>query len=584
MTTKRTPSEPADPAASVPPPGSADPTWPAGPGSEPGRRKFLLTAGAVVSAAAASAVAQAAGLHESPGGWRQADTAAFRRAIDRPAGSASGRASRAGPRPADWAALRRQLSSRQLYRPGQRGYGTARLLFDPRFDVIRPAGVAYCRVPADVSACLDFARRFRVRVAARAGGHSYGGWSSTAGLVIDVTQMSSFRVHRGSRTVRVGAGTRLIDLYSQLSAHGLAIPGGSCPTVGVAGLALGGGVGVVGRALGLTCDNIQLVQLVTADGSVLECNSSSNSEQYWACRGGGGGNFGVATAFTFRTHELAQLVVFFLRWPWSQAARVIAGWQSWAPFAPDELWSNLHVAAAPGGQTPVITVGGTCLRRVPRTEALLSRLYAAVGTAPTSSFVQQQPYLTAMLVEAGCAPFSVPECHLPGQDPAGRLIRQPQLAKSDFFTRHLPRRGISNLLTQVEHLQRVAGAPGGTGGIAFDALGGAINRVRPAATAFVHRDALFLAQYTTDWAPGSLGAGGTSAAGVVRQEAWLRSFYASMRPYASGQAYQNYADPDLPNWQQAYYGANYPRLQQVKAACDPHDMFRFPQSVGLPRA
>jgi len=494
-----------------------------------------------------------------------------------------GSASPVSPRAADWAALRRQLSSGRLLRPGEHGYGTARLLFDPRFDGIRPAGVAYCLVPGDVSACLDFARRFGIRVAARSGGHSYGGWSSTTGLVIDVSGMSWLRLNGGARTARVGAGMLLVDLYSRLSAHGLAIPGGSCPTVGVAGLALGGGVGVVGRALGLTCDSVESVQLVTADGTVIECSSASNAEEFWACRGGGGGNFGVATAFTFRTHPLGRVVLFFLEWSWPRAARVVAGWQSWAPFAPDKLWSFLHLAAAPGGHAPTIRVGGTYLGSVAGAQDQLGRLFALVGTAPASPFVRQEAYLSAMLVEAGCATLQVPQCHLPSQNPAGALTRPPQLAKSDIFTARLPRPGIAALLTGVERLQGIAGAPGGVGGIALDALGGAINRVRPDATAFVHRDGLFLAQYTTDWQAGTGGAG-TGAAGVARQAAWLHSFHASMRPYASGQAYQNYADPGLQDWQRAYYGANYPRLQQVKAACDPHNVFRFPQSVRLPQA
>jgi FAD/FMN-containing dehydrogenase len=541
----------------------------------------------VVGAAAAGAAALAAGLGQSHVGRHRPGTAAFRPDVGRSAGSGSGGASPASPRAADWEALGRQLSGGRLIRPGEHGYGAARLLFDPRFDNIRPAGVAYCLVPHDVSACLDFARRFGTGVAPRSGGHSYGGWSTSTGLVIDVSGMSGLRLDGGSATARIGAGMPLVDLYRRLSAHGLAIPGGSCPTVGVAGLALGGGVGVVGRALGLTCDNVESVQMVTADGSVIECNSGSNGEEFWACRGGGGGNFGVATAFTFRTHALGQIVVFFLEWSWSRAARVVAGWQSWAPFAPDELWSFLHLAAAPGGQAPTVSVGGTYLGSVAGAQDLLGKLYASVGTAPASPFVQQEAYLSAMLVEAGCATLSVPQCHLPSQDPAGRLARQPQLARSDFFTTRLPGPGIAALLAGVERLPGVAGAPGGVGGIALDALGGAINRVSPAATAFVHRDALFLAQYTTDWDNGGAGAataGAAGAAGLARQAAWLRSFYASMRPYASGQAYQNYADPGLADWQHAYYGANYPRLQQVKAACDPHEVFRFPQSVRLPQA
>jgi hypothetical protein len=119
----------------------------------------------------------------------------------------------------------------------------------------------------------------------------------------------------------------------------------------------------------------------------------------------------------------------------------------------------------------------------------------------------------------------------------------------------------------------VRGAAGGGGALAFDAFGGAVNRVSPSATAFVHRNALFLAQYTTSWNwPGSSG-------GMANQHAWLRSYYASVHPHASGQAYQNYIDPDLTNWPPAYYGANYARLQQVKRKYDPHRLFNFPQAI-----
>ncbi len=130
-------------------------------------------------------------------------------------------------------------------------------------------------------------------------------------------------------------------------------------------------------------------------------------------------------------------------------------------------------------------------------------------------------------------------------------------------------------------MQQVSGAAGASGGVAFDAFGGVINRVEPTATAFVHRDALFLAQYSTSWTPSGRDAGASSVA-VASQRTWLAGFHAAMRPYASGQAYQNYADPDLADWQQAYYGTNYPRLQSVKAAVDPANLFTFPQSIELP--
>ncbi len=554
------------------------------------RRSFLTlagtAAGAVTAAVAIGGCAPAAG-----------QSAAGRPAVRpsaRSAGAGSGSpGTTPGPRPspspagppgrADWAALAARLSTRRLERPGAAGYGTARLLYDPRFDNAHPAGVAYCAVPADVSACLAFVRRFGLPVAARSGGHSYGGWSTSPGLVIDVTPMSQVSVDRAAGTARVGAGTLLIDLYAELAGHGLAVPAGSCPTVGIAGLALGGGVGVVGRLYGLTCDNIVGVQIVTADGVVRECGPGSEPDLYWACRGGGGGSFGVVTEFTLRTHPAPDLVIFYLTWPWPQAAAVIAAWQRWAPAAPDALWSNLHLAAAPGGQ-PMISVGGAFAGSQAQVGTLLAGLYAAAGSTPSTVYLQRQSYLDAMRVEAGCASLSVPQCHLPSQNPDGVLSREPSYARSDFYNRPLPASGIAAMLAEVERMTSVSGAPGASGGVAFDACGGAMNRVSPGATAFVHRSALFLAQYSIWWtaqsSPGDPAGAGTP--GVRRQRAWLDGFYAAMRPYASGEAYQNYADPGLADWERAYYGANYPRLQRVKAAVDPGDLFRFPQSVRLP--
>ncbi len=533
-----------------------------------------MMAGLAIGAAPVAATGLAACARSSPGTTSTTP----------PGGGSASASATASPVPAtasDWTALGQQLSTGRLVLPGSSAYQTARQLFDPRFDTISPAGIAYCATPGDVSACLAFVRRFGVPVAARSGGHSYGGWSSTTGLVMDVTAMNQVQVDPAGGTVRVGSGTFLIDLYDRLAAYGLAVPGGSCPTVGIAGLALGGGVGVVGRLYGLTCDNTVAVQIVTADGAVRECSASVDPDLFWACRGGGGGSFGVVTAFTFVTHPAPDLTLFFLTWPWSQAAAVVSAWQSWAPDAPDALWSNLHLSAAPGGAEPTISVGGTYAGPSSGPQPLLDQLYAAAGSPPATVFAQPEPYLSCMLVEAGCASLTVEQCHLPSQTLAGQLGREPELAKSDFYTAKLPPAGISTLLAQVERMQQVAGAAGASGSVAFDAFGGAINRVSPGATAFVHRDTLFLAQYSTGWTDDQPGAG-LGSPPVQRQLAWLRSLHAAMRPYASGQAYQNYADPDLADWQRAYYGANYPRLQRVKAAVDPGDIFRFPQSIELP--
>ena len=532
----------------------------------PGRRAFLILAGVAAGATGVSYFLHAASEPDRPAATRAASAGTS--ASAHASASANAKASRA-----DWQALRRRLSTDELVLPGQAGYSTARQLFDPRFDAVEPAGIAYCGTPQDVSACLAFVRRFGLPVAARSGGHSYGGWSSSTGLIVDVTRMNTLRVAAGGATVQVGTGTRLVDFYSGLAARGLAVPGGSCPTVGVAGLALGGGVGVLSRQYGLTSDHLEAVQIVTADGTIRDCDAQRNSDLLWACRGGGGGNFGVVSSFAFRTHQLSQLVVFFLSWPWSQAAQVVDGWQSWVPSTPDTLWSNLHLIASPHGALPTVQVGGTYLGTVSAVQGLLSTLYAAVGSAPASPYVAETSYLHAMMAEAGCADLSVSQCHLPTQTANGQVAREPLYGKSDFFTSRLPPVAIQALVNGIERVRAVPGAASGVGAIAFDALGGAVNQVDPAATAFVHRDALFLAQYSTSWRWGA------PDSEVASQRAWLRQFYSTLHPYASGHAYQNYLDTDLADWREAYYGANYSRLARIKATYDPDQVFRFPQGI-----
>lgn len=517
--------------------------------ASPARRKFLLGSGALGAALLAGGAL----------GPARAATASRRTWLT---------GTDATPSRADWDALRRKLSTGRLYLPRQQGYDFAKELFSPQWDRLRPAGVAYCKRDSDVAACIAFVVRFRLPVRARSGGHSYGGWSSvTNGLILDISEMNSMRF--GPGTVTVGSGIDLINFYGGLAAHGRAVPGGTCPTVGLAGLALGGGVGVLGRRFGLTCDNIRSLDIVTADGVTRTCNSTTNPDLYWASKGGGGGNFGVATSFTFTTHDLRSIVLFSVSWPWSQAARVVRGWQAWGPHAPDALWSELFLGGAFGGP-PAVGVGGSFVGSIAGAKAELDRLSHLVGPHGTVS-VREYSYLDAMLRYAGCT--QVRGCDTP---PGGNLPRVPFFARSDIFTRPLNTAGINTLLRGIERLRSVRGASHGSGSISFDALGGAINRVRPGATAFVHRNGLFLAQYYTSWQwPGSSG-------GVTNQREWLDALYQGVHPHASGQAYQNYADPTLRDWQQAYYGSNYGRLSHIKGQYDPHQVFTFPQAIRPP--
>ena len=475
------------------------------------------------------------------------------------------------PTSADWDSLASSLQG-TLIRPGNSQYTTAHQLFSTRFDSILPAAIAYCASPQDVQKCLAFVRRFHLPFAPRSGGHSYAGYSTSTGLVLDVTRMNAVSVNSNAGTAAIGAGARLIDVYNAITPYGLIFPAGSCPTVGIAGLTLGGGVGVIGRKFGLTCDNLLSAQVITADGSILSSSASQHSDLFWALRGGGGGNFGVVTSFTFQLHPVTALSLFTLDWPWSVAANVVDAWQNWGPQAPDELWSNcLLLSTNNTSAAPLVRVNGVYVGAAGPLNSLLQQLISRVGSAPTGNYVYTDSTLETMMVEAGCYGKSVAECHLPSQNPQGTLARDTSGAKSDYFTSLLPRQGIDILVNAIS--QRQSSATLGNGGIGLDAYGGAINRVAADATAFVHRNALFSAQYTANWNAGA------SSSVIAANFSWLNKMWQALRPYASGAAYQNYIDPNLSNWQQAYYGANLPRLQQVKAAYDPDNLFHFAQSI-----
>jgi len=474
------------------------------------------------------------------------------------------------PADADWSALANRLQG-TLVLPDSSQYFTALQLFDTQFDSIHPAAIAYCASPADVQQCLAFARHFNLPLAARCGGHSYAGYSTTTGLVIDVTRMNTVSVDTTAGTATIGGGSRLVDVYSALTQHGVLIPAGSCPTVGIAGLTLGGGAGVIGRKFGLTCDSLLSAQLVLADGSILTCDANNHPDLFWALRGGGGGNFGVVTSFTFQTYTVSQLAIFTLDWPWSNAIEVVDAWQHWAPQAPDELWSNCLLLTNSGASQPTVRVNGVYVGNTTSLNPLLQQLTSQINTSPSDNYVYNETPFDTMMIEAGCYGKSVAACHLPTQNPQGTLQRDTAAAKSDYFTSLLPRAGIQVLVNAIA--QRQASSTPGTGGIGMDAYGGAINRVAPDATAFVHRNALFSAQYNAGWQANA------SPSVVTANRAWLVSTWQAMRSYASGQAYQNYIDPDLPNWLQAYYGANLPRLQSIKALYDPYNLFHFKQSI-----
>jgi FAD/FMN-containing dehydrogenase len=443
-----------------------------------------------------------------------------------------------------------------LLRPEAHDYADIRRVYNSRYENVRPRAVAVAVSEHDVRACVRWAARSGSPISIRSGGHSYAGYSTTSGLVCDVRRLRRIATAPSGRTVIVGAGALLIDVVGALAARGLAIPAGSCPTVGIGGLALGGGVGLAARAFGTTSDNVLALRVVTADGRLVEATPVTHPDLYWACRGGGGGNFGAVTALTLGTHPVGDVAYAFCNWPWSQAAAAVAAWQALAPQASDQLSLICTLATDPAGVR--VRVFGQLLGG---SESDLRAMLAPLAAVPGATVnVGSASYLDAQRIWAGCAGESEAVC---------RAFRPTSFAaRSDYVARPLSADAIATMVAFVE--QRQPQAPDGVSAMLLDPYGGAINQVPSDATAFVHRAQLFSCQYLAYWShPREAGAA----------KAWLDAFHAAMRPHVSGQAYQNYIDPSLRNWEQAYYGSNLARLREVKRAYDPDGLFRFRQSI-----
>jgi FAD/FMN-containing dehydrogenase len=403
----------------------------------------------------------------------------------------------------------------EFVHPGDPEYDAARRPQIARFADVRPSAVARCRTPQEVAEAIARARTAGDAIAIRSGGHCFAGRSSTAGVLIDVSPMDGVALHDGR--VTVGAGAKLARIYDALEPHGVTIAGGCGPTVGIAGLALGGGIGILGRRHGLTCDQVVAAEVVLADGRVAQADDGL----LWALRGAGGGQFAVVTSLTLRTVPAPLTVCFHVRRPHDEAADLIAGWQEWAPDAPASVAASLHVnragvhlfgAAAPG-DTLMLPASA---KELPHREA--KRWLAENGPG-----------------EGGDASFA---------------------SRSEYFDASLPHDAIRELVEHFHH-----GGP--LRELDFHPLGGAYNDVPPGATAYPHRSARFLLAHT---------------AGLGERE-WLRQSYEITHPHGTGGAYVNFPDPELDDPLAAYHGPNLDRLRRAKAEYDPDRVFGFRQSI-----
>lgn len=453
----------------------------------------------------------------------------------------------------EWDGLRTAIGG-DVVLPGSPGYELARRPPLARWQGLRPQAVVSATTAADVAETILFGRRVGLRTTPRSGGHCFAGRSSAGGIVLDVGPMRSVSVSDGVATV--GAGARLGELDEALAGAGRALPAGCGRTVGIAGLALGGGLGLLGRAHGLTCDQLLRAQVVLADGRVVECDDRHDADLFWALRGAGGGNFGVVTSLVFRTVPAPVSTCLRLEWAPAHAAAVVEAWQDWAPAAPDELDAELRLAAH-DGRSPTVTVLGAMVGTESDTEPLLDDLLARTGADPATRSVRSMPYLEV-------------KRHLSGAD--GDLRHRPEFSRSEFFRRPLPPRAITALLDAlVAHR-----GSGQSRHLNFTPWAGAYNRTPADATAFAHREELFLIEHAVSVDPG------TPSADVAGARAWLAGSWAAAHPYGSGRVYPNFPDPDLEDWPEAYHGGNYDRLLRVKRAYDPDGWFHFPQSIGSP--
>jgi FAD/FMN-containing dehydrogenase len=386
--------------------------------------------------------------------------------------------------------------------------------------------------------------------------------------VINVTPMDSVSVSGAVATI--GAGARLGNVYEVLQEQNVTIAGGTCPPVGIAGLTLGGGLGILGRKYGVASDLLLGAQIVLADGSILDCDESHNEDLFWALRGAGSGNFGVVTSLTFRTVPVPEMTNVHLRWPYDRAVGVIDAWQHWAPYAPDELAASLKVTAKGDlDRLPSVDIYGALMGTESDATELLDELVVQLGSDPTFASSRQMtfPETRRFWAELGAEEARA------GETSPAVMAQQPYLfTKSEFFKQQLPTETIMALMENFS-LGRVSGE---ARELDFMPWGGAYNRVRPDATAFVHRDELFQLKHSVTVDP--------EAPSGAKEEArrWIVRSWESVHPWGSGKVFQNFIDPELEMWADAYYGSNYDRLVRIKAQYDPTGFFRFHQSIPAP--
>jgi FAD/FMN-containing dehydrogenase len=437
----------------------------------------------------------------------------------------------------------RETFAGEIVIPGDQEYEAARAVWNGMIDR-RPAMVLRPTNGADVSTAVGFAREQELAIAVKSGGHSIPGLSTCDdGAVIDLSRMRGVKVDPERRVARVNGGSLLGELDEQAQSFGLVCPVGVVGHTGVAGLTLGGGMGRLQRRFGLTIDNLQSVELVTADGQLVRAGEEENTDLFWGIRGAGA-NFGIVTSFEFRLHPLDGAVTHgTLIHPIDRATELASIFRETEEAAPDELWLGFGLGLAEGD--PIAMVQALHCGSAEQAERDLAEL-RAFGP-PAADSIETKPYL-------------VPQ----GMNDEAMRWGHRFYMKSGFLP-DLPDELVDLL---VEHMARV---PEGTdGSVSFWAMGRAISQVPEDATAFTGRDAAFWIAAEILWHDGELD-------GPCRE--WSRAVMDDALPFTSVGQYVNDVSETGQDPASIYGAEKYERLVTLKRAWDPENVFRLNQNV-----
>lgn len=435
----------------------------------------------------------------------------------------------------------------EAFTPDTSGYEALVRGYNVAYHAVRPRLITLPRTREEVIRVLAHCQREGWPLHLRGGGHAFEDLNTGVGVLLDMRRMSRVEVSPDRTRASVQAGATLGTLHQTLLPEGLILPSGTCPGVGVAGLTMGGGYGMLSRKYGLTCDSLLEAELIDAEGRLHLASAQENPELFWALRGGGGGNFGIVTRFTFALKPAsATTCVLKARVRPELRRQFLAFWQAWISDGDEELTPLVYVATTSEGiDGPVVLA-----------QHWGNEQNARVALAPFMPFLEPKELELTELSPLQAFEFFGGKLDAP-------MTPARFKSKSHFFKRRLSD-------AQWDAFIQLLSEPfDGLVGLMLDPWQGSIARVAMDDTAFFHRDALFSIQYRADW-----GTETEEAASL----ACLQRLYSSLTPLSDG-AYVNYSDKSLPDWRNAYYGAHLQRLTDVKRRYDPGDYFRHPLSL-----